>query len=305
MSEEYSEEMHCMFKEAAEYLEISLEDLQKLVAEGEIRAFYNGNVYHCVDPSTVVIEKVMFRRSDVRYVSEAGETWPYTIYSKRPKRYSAKRGQKQTVAAHAAYSGCTFYLDENRYYDVQNTSFNNCSFRGNVKFRGLYCCEFYNCGFNGKVSLYAVQHYRHFAHEEQSYIPIDYVYNLSFIDVLEIEACVEEELQMDGIEKLQKLSVLRIKGGNIRVMPSNIGELQKLSVLDFSNNHLFELGPEIGKCHNLSVLDLSNNYLEDLPVELHQLSKLSLLNLIGNPIKKIPNKVANMKGLSILHEKPF
>ena len=65
----------------------------------------------------------------------------------------------------------------------------------------------------------------------------------------------------DEIEKLEKLTELRLTMNQLEMIPSSVGNLKNLTTLDFSINWLEEIPITLAKLKNLKYLDVSSDQL--------------------------------------------
>lgn len=87
----------------------------------------------------------------------------------------------------------------------------------------------------------------------------------------------------------------------LSLLPSEIGRFIGISVLDLRGNDLKALPSEIGKITGLSELYLQDNRLERLPCEIGDLTGLRTLSLLRNDISVLPDEIGNLTNLTDLN----
>ncbi|WP_372365550.1 leucine-rich repeat domain-containing protein [Candidatus Uabimicrobium sp. HlEnr_7] len=180
------------------------------------------------------------------------------------------------VCSNISYKACTFYLDKDSRYSIENSHFTNCSFRGEAHFINLEGCSFSNCGFSKVImdlsnqSLYKVP---------------NYVFDLTFIDDLHLYENQLESISpsLKKIERLNKLVLLRNRISNF---PETITKLSSLSHLNLCGNEIETIPKNISNLKNLTDLYLRWNKINKLPKEIGKLQNLRELDLEGNPITR-------------------
>ena len=178
------------------------------------------------------------------------------------------------------YDGCTFYLD--KVYDIENSVFDNCSFRTKVTFSGLAGCEFINCGFSAEFILDFE------CKEEMEEIPA-YVFGLKDLTSLNLFEQPIARIPPE-IGKLENLTSL-ITNLDTDYIPVEICQLTKLKSLSLTHGQLNSLPPEFANLKQLSSLDLEGNRFTEVPAVLAELPLESLF-LNWNAIRKFSAQVA-------------
>ncbi|WP_372364942.1 hypothetical protein [Candidatus Uabimicrobium sp. HlEnr_7] len=127
------------------------------------------------------------------------------------------------VESNVHYQGCTFYSVDS---SIEDSIFDNCSFRNEASFSNLRGCRFNNCGFSEGLHLSLS--------ETNGKIP-DYVFGIT------------------------DLTHLRIVWGDIKILPKEIIRLKNLEVLDLHLNLLTSIPNEVSHLKKLKILNLSSN----------------------------------------------
>ncbi|WP_372364938.1 hypothetical protein [Candidatus Uabimicrobium sp. HlEnr_7] len=156
------------------------------------------------------------------------------------------------IESNTSYYGCTFYLDEKKWYKMADSVFNNCSFRSSVGFQGLKNCNFINCNFSGELRLKITS----FANSEY----VEAFTKLTSLDLGYRWMRNEELLHLKSLTNLHSLN------------------LQQTLITDEGLQHLTSLT-------NLTSLNLQDTEISDEGLKhLKSLSNLTFLNLKGTKI---------------------
>ncbi|MFN8844015.1 MAG: leucine-rich repeat domain-containing protein [Chryseotalea sp.] len=84
----------------------------------------------------------------------------------------------------------------------------------------------------------------------------------------------------DSIGLLQKLTVFKFNGGNLKILPNSIANLKNLEILELSDQNIITLPSTIGKLQKLKKLSLYwNTSLTHLPVSFSKLTQLQNLSI--------------------------
>ena len=150
----------------------------------------------------------------------------------------------ENVESNTIYRACTFYLNEYMNYKINNTTFDNCSFRTRVRFSHLKNCKFQNC---------------------------------NFTQLLRIEDTHGELPQ--GLFTLFSLKNLNLSYNFLKKLPDEIGQLSQLRRLTLTFDCLEELPSNIINLSALQYLSIESNLLAEVPKEIFGLSLLENLSL--------------------------
>ena len=176
----------------------------------------------------------------------------------------------QNINSHTRYDCCTFYLSPQTWHTINNSHFENCSFRTDVIFSNLQDCTFSNCNFSNSFSLYL--------------IPL--------LNLLKIPSYIFD------LPQLTHLFIFEIK-------PDHKGPLNEDKLSDLVENYQFEklthkiktISPQIAKLQALRSLELINIGLKKFPPSLLKLKNLNTLRLSQNNLKTVPPGIENMENL--------
>ena len=103
----------------------------------------------------------------------------------------------------------------------------------------------------------------------------------------------------DEINKLKKLTSLKLGDNEIRTIPFKIGELTELERLEVFRNKITRLPSSMSKLKKLTVLDVSENNLTKFPNSILNCLELHAIDLSYNTqIDNIPQEIINLKKLN-------
>lgn len=109
---------------------------------------------------------------------------------------------------------------------------------------------------------------------------------------------------VDGIEVLTNLEVLRLDHNSITTLPTQITALTKLKNLGLQSNAINTVPEFIGDFSNLEILTLSDTGISSLPTSIGKLSKLNTLNLGNNSltsdVTSLPIQLSSLTSLNFL-----
>lgn len=90
------------------------------------------------------------------------------------------------------------------------------------------------------------------------------------------------------------LTILDMRGNNIKKIPNCIGTLTKLETLDLRKNKITKIPDYISYLRGLKYLNLQKNKIRKIPDSICNLTKLEELILSTNKIKIIPDSICNL-----------
>ena len=134
-----------------------------------------------------------------------------------------KKQLLENITNNTQYEGCTFYLQSKAVYRLQNSVFNNCSFRNRVVFAYLKNCQFTNCGFSDGCAL-------DLSRQDLQQIPA-WIFSFPIITELNLSKNKLRTLPIE-ITQLQSLQQLNLSQNKISVLPFELWQLQDLQQLN-------------------------------------------------------------------------
>ncbi|WP_372365762.1 leucine-rich repeat domain-containing protein [Candidatus Uabimicrobium sp. HlEnr_7] len=187
------------------------------------------------------------------------------------------------IESNTTYKCCAFYLEEDKWYDIENSRFFNCSFRSDIQFERITNCSFSNCTFSKECFV-------DLSHNSLWKIP-DSLFSIVGMTSLKLKLCCSDGInssvqELRNIKNLENLEYLDLSNCSMGYLPLEITQLENLQNLDLKLNRIFEIPYEICELKNLFRLNLSYNQLRTLPCEIGKLKSLSYLNLRTNRIDK-------------------
>ncbi|WP_372369844.1 leucine-rich repeat domain-containing protein [Candidatus Uabimicrobium sp. HlEnr_7] len=250
-----------------------------------------------------------------------------------------KRKVLQNIESNTKYYACTFYPQSKKYF-VQNSYFDNCSFRNNVYFESLKKCTFDNCGFCEHASLSLskmnirsfpkyICHFTFLSHLDLSgnkfeLLPcLEQLSNLKhliapsspnnhFHDLPNFPQSVLKLKNLESLTisnvcgcpaqlaQLKNLRYLNIREAQLQMFPWTLLNLHNLTHLCLSSTDIKSIPTEIRELHNLTHLDLGCNNLSLLPLGIFELRNLQYLGLRSNDIIEIPDHISMLTSLRYL-----
>lgn len=107
--------------------------------------------------------------------------------------------------------------------------------------------------------------------------------------------------EINGLEKLKKITTLTIKKSQLIYIPKCICKMVQLVKLDLSYNRSLKLLPsEISNLINIESLKINSTGISKLPAELFKLKKLKCLNLSDTLISQLNPDIINLQNLKHL-----
>ncbi|WP_372370205.1 leucine-rich repeat domain-containing protein [Candidatus Uabimicrobium sp. HlEnr_7] len=194
----------------------------------------------------------------------------------------------RTIENNTEYKGCTFYVDEEKSYYLENSIFDNCSFRTDVEFCTVTHCKFINCGFSDKLRLDWSGEKITNLPEETGLLPY----------ITELLLCRNLIIPPE-IFLLPRIVHLDLSSNELTKIPKEIGQLSSLQSLYIDDNRLRSLPKEIWQLYSLEYLSLSTNKLTKIPKEIGQLSSLVYLDLSWNRLTHIPKELEDLPKKSV------
>lgn len=108
------------------------------------------------------------------------------------------------------------------------------------------------------------------------------------------------DLDDAGLERIPRLTYLKVQNNRIEKLPTYFAQLRALTSLNISNNKFKDLPAAISELIELKDLDISFNNISSLPEEIGQLHNLQRLVIVGNQISKIPEECRGLVSLVLL-----
>ncbi|KAL2713837.1 leucine-rich repeat-containing protein 59-like [Vespula squamosa] len=103
-------------------------------------------------------------------------------------------------------------------------------------------------------------------------------------DNLDLSLCDLEEVPVEEIATIRKLTYLDLSNNFLVTLPNNFVILKQILKLDLSKNMLTEIPENFGEMTQLRYLDLYANQISRLPLSLSELKNLRWLDLKENPL---------------------
>ena len=244
----------------------------------------------------------------------------------------------QGFESNTNYYGCAFFLEEGTFWEVENSVFDNCSFRTSVTFSDIKHCQFTNCTVSERfvVKPKCTNIFSWLSEFVTTNAPVtDFYWENSLPrDILANEICLPEAIATytslktfvlkisQGVYRGYKLSLKpicsllaleRLEVGtacqHTIVVPSEIKNLRNLKHLMLESCRA--LPKEIAELHKLQSLCLKSYMFADFPDVIFQCKKLESLSISGGSfvfgsakpvydrLNKSFAKLVNLKTLSI------
>ncbi|KAL2743028.1 leucine-rich repeat-containing protein 59-like [Vespula maculifrons] len=103
-------------------------------------------------------------------------------------------------------------------------------------------------------------------------------------DNLDLSLCDLEEIPVEEIATIRKVTYLDLSNNFLVTLPNNFVILKQILKLDLSKNMLTEIPENFGEMTQLRYLDLYANQISRLPLSLSELKNLRWLDLKENPL---------------------
>ncbi|XP_043488403.1 leucine-rich repeat-containing protein 59 [Polistes fuscatus] len=111
-------------------------------------------------------------------------------------------------------------------------------------------------------------------------------------DTLDLSLCDLEEVPVEEIANIRKVTYLDLSNNVLVTLPNNFIILKQILKLDLSKNMLTEIPENFGEMTQLKYLDLYANQISRLPLSLSELKNLRWLDLKENPLTSAVASIA-------------
>ncbi|XP_014616100.1 PREDICTED: leucine-rich repeat-containing protein 59 [Polistes canadensis] len=111
-------------------------------------------------------------------------------------------------------------------------------------------------------------------------------------DTLDLSLCDLEEVPVEEIANIRKVTYLDLSNNGLVTLPNNFIILKQILKLDLSKNMLTEIPENFGEMTQLKYLDLYANQISRLPLSLSELKNLRWLDLKENPLTQAVASIA-------------
>ena len=189
------------------------------------------------------------------------------------------------VHSNMHYQGCAFYLDQKKWYYIENSIFDNCTFRNFTKFAKLDNCIFKECSATEEFCFSPSPSRKELG--EIEWPKLEGINNI--VTSLSIAKCELRKFPKE-VFLFRSLTRLHLEANYLEELPEQISELKFLEVIVSSSNYLIYIPEQIGSLISLRILDLSQNQLTELPKEVQKLNSLKELHLKNNLLNELHKK---------------